>query len=106
MSAKPPPKTQDGSPEEPLDILRKKLRFRAWHRGTREVDLIMGSFADLFLDQFDHDKLHQFEALLDAPDLDVYDWIVRGEPVPDIYRNDVIEMLREFDVAAAVRPGV
>ncbi len=89
-----------------IDLLRKKLRFRAWHRGTKEADLIMGSFADMYLDQFDHDKLQQFETLLDAPDLDVYNWIARGERVPDIYRNDVIEMLREFDVAAAVRRGV
>lgn len=90
---------------EPLELLRKKLRFRAWHRGTREADLIMGSFADRFLGQFDIDMLHQFEALLDAPDLDVYDWIVRGGTVPEKYRNDIIEMLREFDVAAAVRRG-
>lgn len=95
----------DASSHESLDLLRKKLRFRAWHRGTREADLIMGSFADRFLDQFDVGMLRQFEALLDAPDLDVYDWIVRGETVPEIYNNDIIEMLREFDVAAAVRRG-
>lgn len=95
----------DSSSHEPLDLLRKKLRFRAWHRGTREADLIMGSFADRFLDQFDIDMLGKFEALLDAPDLDVYDWIVRGGAVPEIYNNDILEMLREFDVAAAVRRG-
>ena len=49
---------------DPLDTLRRKLRFRAWHRGTREADLIMGQFADARIGTMTEDELAQFDALL------------------------------------------
>ena len=80
-----------------LDIIRKKLRFRAWHRGTKEADLVMGRFADANLDGFGPDELAQFAALLDAPDLDVYGWVIGREPVPAAYQTDVMAQLQAFD---------
>ena len=67
---------------ESLENRRKRLRFRSWHRGTREMDLLMGSFADAHVGGFDHAMLDRFEALLELGDPDLYDWMSGREPVP------------------------
>jgi antitoxin CptB len=72
---------------------RKKLLFRAWHRGTREADLLLGPFADRYVAGFDGDQLDRFEALLDRRDDEIYDWVAGlAEPDPTV-RSDVVEML-------------
>ena len=65
------------------DARRKRLRYRAWHRGTKESDFILGSFADAKLPTMDAAGLDAFEALLDVPDPVIYDWVTRRAPVPD-----------------------
>ncbi len=85
------------------DDRRKKLRFRAWRRGFREMDLIMGSFADAHLGTFDEDQLDEFERLLSTPDWEVYAWLTGQRPAPDNYRSDVLDQLIAFEYAA--RPG-
>jgi antitoxin CptB len=85
---------------EPMDDLektRRKLRFRAWHRGTREADLIMGQFADANIATMSPDELNQFDAILEAQDLDVYNWIIGKEPVPVEFQNDIMKQLLVFD---------
>ncbi|MBI1181771.1 MAG: succinate dehydrogenase assembly factor 2 [Alphaproteobacteria bacterium] len=82
---------------ESLDILRKKLRFRAWHRGTKEADLMMGGFADAHLDDLDAEDLAHFSALLDESDLEVYGWVVGRTPVPDAHDTRVMKLLQGFD---------
>ena len=69
--------------EDDLAVRRKRVRFRAWHRGMREVDLLLGRFADAHLAELGADELSAFEALLDVPDQDVLAWLTgAGEP-PD-----------------------
>ena len=60
-----------------LDNRRKRLIFRSWHRGTREMDLIMGSFAETNVPSMTGAELDLYEELLHTPDPDVYDWFVR-----------------------------
>jgi len=74
----------------------RRLRFRAWHRGTQEMDLLMGRFADAVLEDFDAGQLDRFEALLECPDPDLYGWISRRDPVPDVWRIDVVELMLDF----------
>lgn len=78
-----------------LDVRRKRLRFRAWHRGTKEADLILGRFADRYLDAFDEDELVEFEALLDRPDPEIFDWVA-GRSQPDT-AGRVTRLLLSFD---------
>lgn len=59
-------------PSSELDDRRKKLRFRCWHRGTREMDLIMGGFADAHLAAMNDPELDELELLIDVPDPDLY----------------------------------
>src|SRR4051794_14096611 len=74
----------------------EKLRYRAWRRGIRETDLILGPFADAHLAQLDARQLDLFEELLEAPDTDLYAWIVGRAPTPQAYESDVMELLRGF----------
>jgi antitoxin CptB len=64
------------------DLRRRRLRFRVWHRGIREVDLILGRFADARLAGMSAAELDAFEALLDTPDQDVLGWVLGEMPVP------------------------
>jgi antitoxin CptB len=67
-----------------IENRRKKLIFRAWHRGTREMDLLLGSFADAHVPGLDETGLDQFEHLLTCSDPDLYDWkCERGAPATE-----------------------
>jgi antitoxin CptB len=76
-----------------------RARFRAWRRGFREADLILGPFADLHARNFSEEDLARFEALLEQPDPDLYAWIVGAEPTPPEFDHELMARLRAF------RPG-
>lgn len=86
------------SPREQLDIRRRRLQFRCWHRGTQEIDLVLGSFAEKFLERLDSAELERFEALLDCPDVDLFDWIFVGIAPPPQHDHDLMRRLRGFSV--------
>lgn len=73
---------------------RKRLLFRAQRRGFKEVDLIFGAYAKEALQALDDHGLDQFEALLQAPDQDVYAWLREARPVPSEFDNDVFRGLK------------
>ena len=75
---------------------RRRLKFRCWHRGLREVDLLLGRFADAHLDELDNASLTQFEALLDIPDQFILAWIIGEAPVPDDIRSPVFNRILAF----------
>jgi antitoxin CptB len=79
-----------------MDDRRKKLKFRAWRRGFREIDLILGGFADAHLNEMDEGGLDAFERLLDAPDQDVYDWITARAPAPAEHDTPTLALIRAF----------
>ena len=79
-----------------LDTRRKRLAFRAWHRGTRETDLILGRFADAHLPSFSETEVAQFETLLDTPDPDILNWVIGAEPVPEANASPVLDRLIAF----------
>jgi antitoxin CptB len=81
-------------PPTPREIRLKQLRFRAWRRGFREHDFLMGSFADRHLSALPDDQLDAFQGLLDEPDWDVYAWILGSAPVPDAHQSQVMDLLR------------
>ena len=77
---------------------RKRLRYRAWHRGTKESDIILGAFADAKLPSLENDGLDAFEALLDVPDPVIYDWVTGRVPVPDEMDTPLIRELLAFKI--------
>jgi antitoxin CptB len=83
-----------------LDERRRKLLFRAWRRGVRETDLIVGRFADAYIDRFDEAGLDDFERLIEAPNAELYAWVVGAENVPADYDTAVLAALRAFHAKA------
>ena len=75
---------------------RKRLLFRAQRRGFKEVDLIFGAYAQDHLACLDEAALDQFEALLAAPDQEVYAWLRDAEPVPTAHDNPVVAGLKSY----------
>ena len=72
---------------------RKRLLFRAQRRGFKEVDLVFGTFAAAELAQLNDSELDQFEALLNAPDQDVYAWLRGHAPVPAEFATPVFDRM-------------
>jgi len=70
----------------------QRLRYRSWHRGTREMDLLMGSFADTHINTFTPAQLDQYEAILGLSDPDLYNWITAVENVPQEYDSEVMRL--------------
>jgi antitoxin CptB len=102
-SAAPSQNTQNGMSALPSETApedngerRKKLKFRAWRRGFREIDLILGPFADQRLAELDASGLDAFETLMHAPDQDVYDWITEAQAPPAEYDTPILHMIRAF----------
>ncbi len=78
---------------EDIEIRRKRLLFRSRHRGTKELDLLIGSFAERHLPNFDAGELDLFENLLTVPDPQMYDWLVgQGRP-PAEFDHAVMRLL-------------
>jgi len=79
-----------------LDMRRRKLLFRAWHRGMREVDLILGRFADASIEQLNDAELAEFEQLMDVPDGELLAWLTGEAAVPAARAGPVFRRLRSF----------
>lgn len=79
-----------------MDERRKKLKFRAWRRGFREIDLILGRFADRRIEEMSETGLDEFERLLEAPDQDVYAWITGAASPPPEHDTGTLGAIRTF----------
>jgi len=88
---------------ESLELWRKRLRYRSWHRGTKELDLLLGSFADRHLDAFDHGQLARFEALLEVPSPVIQAWLVDRIPPPVAAESDVLRLLLAHKLGGPTR---
>ncbi|MDH3668777.1 MAG: succinate dehydrogenase assembly factor 2 [Paracoccaceae bacterium] len=71
----------------------KRLRIRSWRRGTREMDLILGPFADTRLAELNEAALDAYEQLLEENDWDIYYWITGARPVPEAHAG-LVDILR------------
>ncbi|MDP2618750.1 MAG: succinate dehydrogenase assembly factor 2 [Hyphomicrobiales bacterium] len=73
---------------------RKRLRFRAWHRVMKEMDFILGSFADSYLARMSAAEIDAFERLIEMPDADLLSWISGSGDPPDPDLTGLVERLR------------
>lgn len=81
---------------EETNVRLKRLLFRSWHRGTREMDLLLGNFARRYLESFTEDQLDRFEVLIELSDPELFAWISGLESVPPGLDNDVMSLLKNF----------
>jgi antitoxin CptB len=80
-----------------LDPRRRRALFRAWRRGTREMDLILGRFADAYIGGLSDHDLADFEALMDAPEQDSYAWLTGAVAVPADHRTPLFDAILAFN---------
>ena len=88
-----------------LDERRRRILFRAWRRGTREMDLVMGRFADANLPAMSAGELDAFERLLDVPDPEALAWITGEEPTPPEFDTALFARLRQTRREPSTRAG-
>ena len=79
-----------------LDDRRKRLLFRAWHRGMREMDYVLGTFANVMIETMSDEELSEFEMLMQLPDPDMYKWLSGSVEVPANLNNSVVQKIRSF----------
>lgn len=79
-----------------FETQKKRALYRSWHRGQKEMDVLLGRFADQHLDGFDEAMLLHYELVLDLPDPDLFSWLTGLAPVPsDILENPAMRLLLE-----------
>ncbi|MEM6747659.1 MAG: succinate dehydrogenase assembly factor 2 [Pseudomonadota bacterium] len=88
--------TDDLSPD------RKRLLYRATHRGFKEADLVVGRFAAAHLAGMTPEEEEEFRLLLEVPDQELYAWVIGREEAPDNYKGPVLTQMQAFDVAATM----
>ncbi len=81
---------------EDLSLRRRRLRYRAWHRGTKEMDLLLGPFADARLEAMDEAELDRFETLIGEADTDLLKWLMGQEPAPADADHELLAELLTF----------
>lgn len=84
---------------EELENTRKRLIFRSEHRGTKEMDLLLGSFARKHVPDFSEDELAQYEELLQENDPNLYNWITGQEDAPENVQSAVFSKLKDHRFA-------
>ena len=65
-----------------LNIRKKRLKFRCWHRGSREADLLLGTFADRYLEDMGPTDVVKLENIVDCDDQVIWDWLTGVAEVP------------------------
>ncbi len=89
-----------GRSSEGLDARRRRLLFRSWHRGIREVDLVLGRFADRELGTLTEAELDDYEKMLEVPTPDLLAWVMGERPVPAEDETPLLRRMLDFHTQA------
>jgi antitoxin CptB len=79
-----------------LDARQRRILFRSWHRGMREMDLLLGRFANAEIGTLCDQDLDDYEFLLEAPDRDIFSWLTGEATTPPLYDTPVLRKIRAF----------
>ena len=82
-----------------LDAARRRARYRAWHRGTKELDLILGRYADARINSFDALKLALFEAVMENEENQLQQWFMGQTSIPATQEGEMLEQIRAFHLS-------
>ncbi len=81
----------------------RRMQFRAWHRGTKEADLMIGGFFDRFGATFGEGEADWFEALLDEEDVEIMAWAIGTARPPARYEGAMMQAMRKLDYIPIAR---
>jgi len=90
---------------EGLDPRRRRVLYRAWRRGTREMDLLLGRFADAVIGDLPDTEIDQFERLIEQIDAEIFDWVIGRVPVPHEQDTALFRRLCAFHGVPGRVPG-
>lgn len=82
---------------DPLETRRRRLKFRAWHRGTKEADIMIGSFCDRYVDDWRETQIAWFETLLEEQDVDIMAWAMGTADAPERLHGELLDAFRKLD---------
>lgn len=85
------------------DLRLKRLKFRAWHRGTREADMMVGGFFDHRSVSWDDAQIDWFERFVEEQDVDIMAWALRVQPVPPEWQGEMMDALMRLDFVDVIR---
>ena len=85
------------------DIRIKRTRFRAWHRGTREADFLIGGFFDTYHADWSEDDFTWFDELLEEQDVDIMAWAIGTQPVPVRFQGELMQAMQRLDYLPIAR---
>jgi antitoxin CptB len=85
-----------GISSEGLDARRRRLLFRSWHRGIREMDLVLGRFADANIAVLSDAELDEYEHWLEVPDQQIFAWVNGSQAAPGEIDTALFRRLRDF----------
>ena len=85
------------NPSTEHDIRLRRLKFRSWHRGIKEMDLILGHFADTVLASLTPAELDQYESLIEVEDTSLYNWVTGREKTPAEHDTPLLARIRTFN---------
>ena len=80
-----------------MDEVLRALKYRAWHRGTREADMMIGGFFDAYHASWDAQELALFAALLTEQDVDIMAWAIGTQDVPECFQGPMMDALQRLD---------
>lgn len=81
----------------------KRLRFRAWHRGVKEADLLIGGFFDAHSADWNDEEIALFEALLEEQDVDIMAWAMGTASVPAHFEGTIMSALKTLNYVPIAR---
>jgi len=76
-----------------LEAYKKKITYKAAHRGSKEMDILLGNFINKYIELFNENELNIFDSILDCDDDDIYQWMIGKKDVPTRYENRVFSLL-------------
>jgi antitoxin CptB len=88
---------------DPLEMRRRRLLFRATHRGTHETDLLVGGFVAPALPNLTESEIAALEVVMDLPDADLADWLSGRRPIPEDHDTPMLRRLRDAALAGSAR---
>ncbi|MEP3275415.1 MAG: succinate dehydrogenase assembly factor 2 [Stappiaceae bacterium] len=86
-----------------LDVRRKRILFRCWHRGMKEMDLLLGRFADARLSSLSEGELDTLEDLMEIGDQELFSWMSGRKPVPKDMETEIYRDILSFHETKTTR---
>lgn len=83
----------------PAHTRRRRLLFRATHRGTHETDLLVGDFVAARLESFTDAEMDALEAVMELPDVELADWLTGRLPIPEDMESPMLRAMRDAALA-------